>query len=115
MTTYKLKGYFHSYDSDYKRIYICLSNDVFTEHFLETKQKQSGTNPVWITKSMFDNRPPGYFIKYNGKTKCFKNNILCTFDDLINSHIIVEVQYKTYKYKDKYGWNLLCINIFKDI
>jgi hypothetical protein len=112
--TLSLRGYFHSYEPEYKRIYICISNDEFTEKFLESKQKQPGTNPVWITRSMNDGRPPGFFIKYNGKLKCYANSILCTFDELLNQHIIAEVEYKTYKYKDKYGWNLLCHTILKN-
>lgn len=115
---YTLRGYLHCYDADYKRFYICLGNDDFTERFLEAKQKISGTNPCWIRNQMFDGRPPGYFIKYHGKSKfmvSLKNDTLCTLDDLTGKHVAIVVQFKTYTYQNKSGWNLTCMEMCEDI
>jgi hypothetical protein len=108
-----LQGYLYNYEPNYKRIYICFNNDDFTQQFIKNKVKNSiGTHPY--IENYYDNRLPGFFIKYNGKTEFKKNNTLCTLDEIKENQVNIKVKYNIYNYKGKSGWNLLALEINKN-
>lgn len=113
---YTLRGFFHDNEPEFKRMYICFADDEYTTSFLMSKRNHANTdvNPIWKERT-YKNYPPGFFLKYNGKTKFALDNnaeYLCILNDLKGHHVIIQVQYKTYKYQDKVGWNLTCINMW---
>lgn len=111
---YIFSGFLSNYESEYKRMYICFNNDEFTEKFLTNKIEVAGLDfhPVHLTG--YGNKPPGFFVKYHRKSKYkinSKDQQECILSDIIGKHVVVKVQYKTYNYKEKNGWNLTCIEM----
>jgi hypothetical protein len=108
---YNLSGYLYMYESDYKRIYICFSEDDPNTEKILVKQMENPdlVNPVHLNG--YHKCLPGFFVKYNGKTQ-FKGSKgseeLCTLDDLKGKHVTMQVQYKNYFCAGKNGWYLLC-------
>jgi hypothetical protein len=111
---YVFSGFLCINESEYKRMYICFNDDGFTEKFLTDKIEAAGLDyhPVQLTG--YSNQPPGFFVKYNGKSK-YKikstDQQECILADIIGKHVVIKVQYKTYNYKEKSGWNLTCIEM----
>jgi hypothetical protein len=115
---YTLRGYLHTNEPEYKRMYICLTNDEYTDQFIQTKRRNTDLdiNPIWINRT-YKNFPPGFFVKYNGKTQFLSDknaDNLCILDDIKGRHVVLRVQYKTYKYENRLGWNLTCIDARPD-
>jgi hypothetical protein len=113
---YTVRGFLHDNEPEYKRMYICLTDDEFTNSFLMSKRNLGNldTNPIWKDRT-YKNYPPGFFVKYNGKTTFAldaNTEKLCILNDLKGQHVVLQVQYKSYKYDNKNGWNLTCINIW---
>jgi hypothetical protein len=58
-TSITVRGYFQSYEPDYKRIKIMFTEDEFTENYITNSAKSYGHSPTFIG---------GFYIKYNGKS-----------------------------------------------
>jgi hypothetical protein len=93
-----LRGYFQSYEPEYKRIKIMFTEDEFTEKYITNSAKSSGHSPTFVG---------GFYIKYNGKSKFTTGIQNTTIDSLKEKHIICEVQKKIYSHADRSGWYLL--------
>ena len=111
---YTFNGFLCNNESEYNRMYICFNDDEFTEKFLSNKIEVVGLEYHPIHLNGYKNMPPGFFVKYNGKSKYkinSKDKEECILGDIVGKHVVVKVQYKTYNYKEKNGWNLTCIEM----
>jgi hypothetical protein len=114
MNLITLHGYLADYEADFKRMYICFANDEFTEKYINNKLERVNLDYNPVKKEGYKNKPPGFFVKYNGTT-IFKDKYeqLCALDDIKDNHVEIKVIYKTYDYAGKNGWNLTCKEIQK--
>lgn len=93
-----IRGYFQSYEPNYKRIKIMFIEDEFTENYITNSAKSYGNSPTVAG---------GFYIKYNGKSKFIIGTQNTTLESLKENHIICEVKKKTYMHADRNGWYLL--------
>lgn len=93
-----LRGYFQSYEPEYKRIKMMFTEDEFTENYITNSAKSYGHSPTV---------EGGFYIKYNGKSKFINGVQNTTIESLKEKHIICDVQKKIYSHADRNGWYLL--------
>jgi hypothetical protein len=109
---YTFTGYLVCCEPEYNRIYVCLSNDKFTEEFLQKKRNDDDNTPLKIDG--YKTYPSGFFIKYNYQTlyTLKLDGKICTIYDLLNEHINIKAIYKDYNYGGRRGWNLTAAHIY---